>query len=287
MSLCASIILLFQGLTIILLAINVPGATAARPSLGRATPVLFLLPTNIMTQGISTDNRDQQKEPTITILGIGSLLSEKSSRSTFPNLLNFRLGRVPNHRRVFGHPASIFFQRNIANLETLEISSLSAEYVEGSPGFVCSVFDVPIDGDLLLPNGVPSLSFLEREEEFELLQVPFIEEDDKKSLGLMCVRSSDAAYVERWGKDRFERNYAQYGVETIWNWAPDSGIRPCAVYLRHCVLSAQSMGPACYDSFLDDTYLADRKNTIRGYLAMYPGVMDTAPPPELAQRYSG
>jgi hypothetical protein len=46
----------------------------------------------------------------IKILGFGSLLSERSSRMTFPKLENFRLGRVPNFRRVFGHPASIFFQ---------------------------------------------------------------------------------------------------------------------------------------------------------------------------------
>ena len=65
----------------------------------------------------------------ITILGFGSLLSEKSSRTTFPTLQNFRLGRVPNYRRVFRHPASIFFHRGIANLNTLEISSLCAEPV--------------------------------------------------------------------------------------------------------------------------------------------------------------
>ena len=47
----------------------------------------------------------------ITILGFGSLLSEKSAQLTFPTLKNFRLGRVPNHRRVFAHPASIFFKR--------------------------------------------------------------------------------------------------------------------------------------------------------------------------------
>ena len=45
-----------------------------------------------------------------TILGFGSLLSEQSSRLTFPDLENFRLVRVPNYRRLMQHPASIFFQ---------------------------------------------------------------------------------------------------------------------------------------------------------------------------------
>lgn len=89
---------------------------------------------------------------TVTILGLGSLLSERSSRSTFPALQNFRLGRVPQYRRVFGHPASIFFQRGLANTTTQEYSSLSAEALDvfGADassassyegGFVCSVFE--------------------------------------------------------------------------------------------------------------------------------------------------
>ena len=64
---------------------------------------------------IMTDQKlkstSSSNDDTITILGFGSLLSEQSSRTTFPDLTNFRLGRVRNYRRVFGHPASIFFQR--------------------------------------------------------------------------------------------------------------------------------------------------------------------------------
>jgi hypothetical protein len=37
----------------------------------------------------------------MTIAGFGSLLSETSARSTFPNLQNFRLARVRGFRRVF------------------------------------------------------------------------------------------------------------------------------------------------------------------------------------------
>ena len=75
----------------------------------------------------------------LAIIGFGSLLSgkavifiigmydryilspyiETSARSTFgEELTNFRLARVQNYRRVFAHPASIFFQRGIAKLET-------------------------------------------------------------------------------------------------------------------------------------------------------------------------
>ena len=33
-------------------------------------------------------------KPDVTIVGLGSLLSERSSRTTFPNLANFRLART-------------------------------------------------------------------------------------------------------------------------------------------------------------------------------------------------
>ncbi len=41
----------------------------------------------------------------MTVAGFGSLLSQKSARSTFPDLANFRLARVRGWRRVFSHTA--------------------------------------------------------------------------------------------------------------------------------------------------------------------------------------
>ncbi|GLT56119.1 hypothetical protein SLA2020_291900 [Shorea laevis] len=42
-----------------------------------------------------------------------------------------RVARLNGFRRVFAHVASIFFEREIANPETKEISSLSVEPCEG------------------------------------------------------------------------------------------------------------------------------------------------------------
>ena len=223
----------------------------------------------------------------ITIVGFGSLLSERSSRMTFPDLQNFRLGRVPNYRRVFSHPASIFFQRGISNMETLEMSSLSTEYVEGHSSFVCTIYEVPNND--MMEDGLPSKAYLEREEEFDIITVPYIDlqTGEKMQGGILCARSSDEAYIERWGQERFEKNYSKHGIDTIWGWERDSGLLPCAAYLRHCILAAKSMGPECYDSFLDETFLVDRKTTIRSYLTSNPHIMTTEPPPELAVRYGG
>ena len=54
----------------------------------------------------------QDEEGVISVAGFGSLLSESSARSTFPDLRNFRAGKVRGYRRIFAHTASVFFQRH-------------------------------------------------------------------------------------------------------------------------------------------------------------------------------
>ena len=58
--------------------------------------------------------------------------------------------------------AAIFVERGIADLESLQFCSLSAEPCEGA-SFVCTVFEVEDEG---------MDRFREREEEFELVNVP-------------------------------------------------------------------------------------------------------------------
>lgn len=233
------------------------------------------------------DESGVQPPRMITIVGLGSLLSERSSRTTFPTLKNFRLGRIDGYRRCFAHPAGVFFTRGIADLASLQMASLSAEPCPGA-SFVCSVFEVEDEG---------MDRFREREEEFDLVHVVVSSLEPPASpppglpeapcSGLLCFRSTDEAYVAKWGQERFDRLYRSVGVQTIWGFAHDSGLRPCPVYLRHCVLAAEKLGPRCFDSFLDETFLVDRVTTLRSYLAANPEVMATPPPPELAERYGG
>lgn len=53
------------------------------------------------------------------------------------------------------------------------------------------------------------------------------------------------------------------------------------------VLAAQNLNQEAYDSFLDHTFLANRKTTIRSHLESYPGIMAELPPSSLAERYGG
>ncbi|KAL7566995.1 hypothetical protein ACA910_019922 [Epithemia clementina (nom. ined.)] len=171
------------------------------------------------------------------------------------------------------------------------MGSLSVEYIsEEYPGFVAAIFEVPNDNKILMQDGkmVPSRAFLEREEEFDIVSVPYVEWDGTRAENaIICTMSTDETYFERWGKEHFQKQFQKYGIETIWKWPKDSGLRPCALYLRHCYLAAKSMGEDCFNSFLDETFLIDRTTTIREYLSNNPHVLETKVPTGLSERWGG
>eukprot|EP00605_Chrysophyceae_sp_TOSAG23-4_P000182 GSChrysophyteH1.ASY1.ANO1.216.1 assembled CDS len=231
-------------------------------------------------EGLLSEKELEQffSQDTVTIIGFGSLISETSSRGTFPTLSNFREARIEGHRRLYQHPAFIFFERGIANLEENTYSSLSTEPCEGC-GFVATVFEI---------SGMGKDDWLRREEEFLFSVVTYTNlKDGKTGKGIMCTAaSSDEVYIDRWGREKYEANLAKASLKSIW--APrHEHILPCWVYLRHCVLAARGRSETCFNSFLDECYLADRKTTIRAYLDANPGVMETEPPANLLGRYSG
>ncbi|KAL7459908.1 hypothetical protein ACHAWC_011877 [Mediolabrus comicus] len=74
----------------------------------------------------------------------------------------------------------------------------------------------------------------------------------------------------------------------IWHWPQDSGLLPANIYLRHCLLVVQKAGGAAYESFLEDTYLVDRKTTLKEHFKENGDmVMASRPPPHLATRFGG
>uniref|UniRef100_A0A7N0URP9 Uncharacterized protein n=1 Tax=Kalanchoe fedtschenkoi TaxID=63787 RepID=A0A7N0URP9_KALFE len=215
----------------------------------------------------------------VSICGFGSLLSEKSARSTFPELINFRVGRLNGFRRVYAHVAPIFFERGIANPETKEISSLSVEPCEGET-LIVTVFEIQI-------SEIPS--FIQRELEFRFLAV-FLETLEGKPYehpAVICARYSDEEFFRircKGSKEIFNQHYGRYNIEKIWQ----DDVLPCRVYLRHCVLAAKNLGEEAYNNFLDHTFLADRRTSIREYLATAgSGIMEEEPPESLKERYGG
>ncbi|KAM6545091.1 hypothetical protein CsatB_025827 [Cannabis sativa] len=215
----------------------------------------------------------------ISICGFGSLLSERSARSTFPDLINFRVARLNGFRRVFAHVAPIFFERGIAKPETKEISSLSVEPCEGET-LIVTVFEIS-------KSDIPA--FLERELEFRFLAVlpETLDEKPFDKLAVLCARYSDEEFLRircKGSKDIYFQHYGRYGIDQIWR----DDILPCRAYLRHCVLAAKNLSDEAYNNFLDHTFLGDRKTNIREYLATTgSGIMEEEPPESLKTRYGG
>lgn len=227
----------------------------------------------------------------MSIAGFGSLLSIDSARYTFPDLQNFRTRKIDDFRRVFAHTAPVFFERGIAKLDTLEISSLSCEEASGH-SIVVSVFDVPYS-----PETVQAV--IDREHEFRFLAVQPLPLDagssataqstaqpaaQQDALAVICGRWDDVSYVaRRCPPDEFQKRFKVHGVDRVWR----DDVLPCRTYCRHCVLAARKLGPEAEASFLDGTFLADRRTTVKQHLAANPDIMSELPPPELAARYSG
>jgi hypothetical protein len=166
------------------------------------------------------------------------------------------------------------------------MASLSIEPAEGH-SFCGTAFS--------LHEGEDALSLLQREEEFGFAVVHFEDlnksngEDGITGTGIVCTSSTDAVYLERWGRSKFCDRYGPHGIDSIWDkWnRPDSGILPCSVYLRHVYLAAQAAGEEMLRSFLDETFLVDRVTTIRQYLADHPEVLEVVPPESVKGRYDG
>lgn len=101
---------------------------------------------------------------------------------------------------------------------------------------------------------------------------------------VLCGGNTDEHYkVTRCPPDEWQRRWSVHGINSVWS----NDVLPCRVYLRHCVLAAKGFCPEAYDSFLNNTYLADRVTTIRQYLQQHPEILDELPPPDLVGRYSG
>ena len=230
-----------------------------------------------------------------TILAYGALLSKKSSRLTFPHLTNFRLVRVRGLRRVFGHPHLFLIEQNLVDLSdpTRRLASLQAEEVEGevqttttkTTGFTVAAFDVMLDDQ-------QRTAFIERERGYRIVNVPYYNlhdsDNDTAGIGVICLAGTGDDQLPSELGPTVDRLKAI--GKSVWNWKKDSGLLPADVYLRHGLLSVKKAGRIAEQSFLKETYLADRTTTLAEYLSnddVLKRVMDARPPDELMSRFNG
>ncbi|KAK7264666.1 hypothetical protein RJT34_32276 [Clitoria ternatea] len=216
----------------------------------------------------------------ISICGYGSLLSEKSARSTFPDLTNFRIAKLTGFRRLFSVVGNFFFTHPVANIKTEEIAALSVEPCEDET-IIVSVFEIK-------KTEIPA--FIKREREYRFLAVVPESLDGKPftNPAVLCASSTDDEFFQfkcNEGREKYFQQYGEYKIHKIWR---DDAL-PCRVYLRHCVLAAKRLGDEVYKNFLDHTFLADRKTSIRQYFEKVGSnlIMEAEPPESLKTRYGG
>ena len=168
----------------------------------------------------------QQQGDVVSIVGFGSLLSERSTRLTFPRASDFRVARLPGFRRVFGHVAPVFLRRGLHRVDDagiLRAASLSIERWGGGGEEPLSVtlFEIPGEemgaflervrgaGRIHLSlyvcmyvcvcvgmRHVPVLRDAVQEEEFEILRVGVEDDAGISTSGLACGASTDERYRE-------------------------------------------------------------------------------------------
>lgn len=216
----------------------------------------------------------------ITILAYGALLSEASSRLTFPDLKDFRHVRVRGLRRVFAHPHLFLLSQGLT--QDMNMASLSAEPADDA-SFVVAAFQVKL-------NHEQRLAFMEREASYEIVSVPYYDlevtaDTPPLGMGVICLRGTDTN-----SQEFIAQLPPHVSVRSIWQWPHDSGLLPADIYLRHCLLAVEKATPTAKESFWNDTYLADRTTRLVDYLSdpmVHQRVMNCRPPPELATRFGG
>lgn len=249
----------------------------------------------------------------VRIVGFGSLLAESSAMRSFPALRDFKVVRIPNAVRVFSHPAPVFRERGLVKRESPhEQSSLSVEpspkAQDGGPRPVqspvpgaTSQFEVGdeaaakslADGNYIFATAFEIESsamreFLLRELEFTYVAVQPYSMDAVKQDGrmaIMCGRGSDEMLRQRLGGDggAWHAAVVRHGLDTIWGQDKEL-LLPCRPYLRLCVLAAEQLG--IKDNFLDSTFLANRRTSIREHLATDPMILEELPAENVAKFYT-
>ncbi|MBU2967338.1 gamma-glutamylcyclotransferase [Amphritea sp. 2_MG-2023] len=195
----------------------------------------------------------------MSVVGYGSLLSERSALQTVPALQNFRLVRVPGYRRIFNKVGVVFISRFGADPASLQLASCSTQAVKTGE-IICSQFECSVDDFTAL---------YEREHRFRWVEVKTSRLDGlinpaEPRVGRMCTAYNDLDY--RLNKcitpQEYERRVGAFYHGPLWR----DDILPFPRYLAFCLQAVASQGQAVLDNFLDSSFLADGTTSIRTYL---------------------
>eukprot|EP00755_Sulcionema_specki_P032703 Sspe_Gene.99312::Locus_72798_Transcript_1_1_Confidence_1.000_Length_701::g.99312::m.99312 len=202
----------------------------------------------------------------VTVVGVGSLMKEASARTSFPNLVHFRRGRVKGYERIFNIVSVTGIRKGTVNPESSEIAALASRKAEKSEeDMLVSLFEVP-------SNEMPA--FYEREQRYIIEKVPCVDDTGKECEALMCLQNTDEQYFAencKGDKDLFHERVGQYFTGRIWRYPGDPIVFPIPAYLALCREGAAELGEDCHVNFLRTTFLLDGRS-LQQYLKDRPDV---------------
>lgn len=201
----------------------------------------------------------------LTIIGFGSLLSEKSARYSCPGLKNFRKVKVKGFQRIFNMTSYTTLEylkgddRNSLEFSTCNLTK------NPTSTMLCTAFEFPEDQWKELK---------EREFDYQHPITEFKEESGKIKKGILCVGyNTDSELFQcngrkkHWDILRKKLDYHEPIIRT--------NILPGRLYLKLCIESAKKLGDDYLNNFLDESMLGDGKTTIREYIDKNPDILTT------------
>ena len=205
---------------------------------------------------------------TVTIAGIGSLVSEASARRSF-EFTNFRLGEVRGWRRAFNQANWVNVEHGWGSVETGNTAALAM--VPADPEFVSLVALIDVAADELA-------GFYEREAGYNIRSTPYWERSADGAIAnmgqaLLCTACADDAEADAlWAPGgEMEAHCAGSTYAAEWMarslrplWPPaEAALLPAPGYLALCAAAHRRAGVGMLDHFLDSTLLNDRQTSLR------------------------
>lgn len=195
-------------------------------------------------------------EEKISIIGLGSLMSESSARKTCPSLTDFRIEQLKGWRRIFN---------KTIRRENEELYFLPDGKVYSCLSAVPSVDEVMYVSHFKIPL-LEWTNFVIREFEYKLIEVPLLSGekgvlcvgDYKDDVECELVCSADPFRAECW-----ENWVIEHPESVLWR----SDLLPHQPYVDKCLDALREHGDDVLDNWLDTTYLGDNTTTMREYLS--------------------
>ena len=206
---------------------------------------------------------------TVTIAGIGSLVSEASARRSF-EFTNFRLGEVRGWRRAFNQANWVNVQHGWGSVEAGDTAALAM--VPAEPEFVSLVALIDVD------VGTQLAGFYEREAGYNIRSTPYWERSADGTVAntgqaLLCTACADDTEADalwapggemeaRCAGSTYAAEWMDRSLRPLWPPA-EAALRPAPGYLALCAAAHRRTGVRMLDHFLDSTLLNDRQTTLR------------------------